>query len=183
MGKANLSGGAFSGEKRRFATTLQEVYNLQTLIIMLSENIHPMNALSQSLIEICEHNEPDYKPLVDFESWRVALLNYTADYLPEKINRMQRHNETDEVFVLLAGRCILFLGEGEESVTQVHAVDMELYKLYNIKQGVWHSHTFSEDARVLVVENRDTVYENSPFVNLSGAQQKEVVALAKDLWK
>jgi hypothetical protein len=142
-----------------------------------------MAVILEPLIEIREHNEPDYMPLVDFESWRVALLNYTADYLPEKINRMQRHNETDEVFVLLAGHCILFLGEGAECVTKVHAVDMELYKLYNVKKGVWHSHTFSEDARVLVVENRDTVYENSPFVDLSDAQQKEVVALAKDLWK
>jgi hypothetical protein len=142
-----------------------------------------MTIIPETLIEICEHHEPDYMPLIDYQSWRVALINYTADYLPEKINRMQRHNETDEVFVLLAGRCILFLGEGEESVAKVHALDMDLYKLYNVKRSAWHSHTFSEDARVLIVENRDTVYENSPFVDLSDAQQKEVVALAKDLWK
>jgi aminoglycoside N3'-acetyltransferase len=96
---------------------------------------------------------------------------------------MQKHTETDEVFVLLTGRCILFLGEGNESVTKIHAADMELYKLYNVKRGVWHSHTFSEDARVLIVENRDTVYENSPFVDLSESQRKEVMRLAKELWK
>ncbi len=134
-----------------------------------------MTNLSESLIEIREHNQPDYKPLIDYQSWRVALMNYTADLLPEKINRMQKHTETDEVFVLLTGRCILFIGEGEESVTKVHAVDMELYKLYNVKKGVWHSHTFSEDARVLIVENRDTVAENSPFVPLSESQCEEVV--------
>jgi len=142
-----------------------------------------MAVISESLIEVFEHNKPDYMPLIDYQSWRVALINYTADYQPEKINRMQRHNETDEVFVLLAGRCILFLGEGEESVTKIHALDMKLYKLYNVKRSAWHSHTFSEDARVLVVENCDTVYENSPFVDLSDVQQKEVVALVKDLWK
>jgi hypothetical protein len=142
-----------------------------------------MTALPELLLEIREHNGPDYMPLVDFQTWRVALLNYTADYVPEKINRMQKHIETDEVFVLLAGRCILFLGEGEESVTKVHAVDMELYKLYNIKKGVWHSHTFSEDARVLIIENRDTVYENSPFVDLSDGQCGEVVELTKEFWK
>jgi hypothetical protein len=142
-----------------------------------------MTVISETLVEIYEHNEPDYKPLIDFESWRVALLNYTADYLPEKIRRMQRHNETDEVFVLLAGHCILFLGEGEESVTKVHAVDIELYKLYNVKKGVWHSHTFSEDAKILIVENRETTYDNSPFVDLSEGQQGEVVTLVKKLWK
>ena len=142
-----------------------------------------MTFLPETLIEVREHDEPDYMPLVDFESWRVALINYTADYLPEKINRMQKHTETDEVFVLLAGHCILFLGEGYESVTKVHAVDMELYKLYNVKKGVWHSHTFSEDAKVLIVENRETTYENSPFVNLSEGQQREIVGLTKKLWE
>ena len=133
----------------------------------------------ESLIEIREHNEPGYMPLIDYQSWRVALLNYTADYLPEKINRMQKHTETDEVFVLLEGRCILFLGEGDESVTNVHAVDMELYKLYNVKKGVWHSHTFSEDAKILIVENCDTVYENSPFVDLSATQQRRLLELTR----
>ncbi len=139
--------------------------------------------LSETLIEVRDHTEPDYKPLVDYQSWRVALINYTADLTPDKINRMQKHTETDEVFVLMAGRCILFLGEGEETVTQVHAVDMEPYKLYNVKRGVWHSHTFSKDARVLIVENRNTVVENSPFVGLSESQCQEVVELAKQLWK
>ena len=141
-----------------------------------------MTALVESLIEIREHNEPDYKPLIDYQSWRVALINYTADLLPRKINSMQKHTETDEVFVLLAGRCILFIGEGDESVTQVHAVDMELYKLYNVKKDVWHSHTFSEDARVLIVENRDTVVENSPIIQLSENQTVSIVELTKKLW-
>ncbi len=140
-----------------------------------------MSLLPDNLLEIREHNEPDYMPLVDYQSWRVALINYTADYLPEKITRMQKHTETDEVFVLLAGHCILFLGEGNESVTKIHAVNMELYRLYNVKKGVWHSHTFSEDARVLIVENRDTVYENSPFVPLLESQCSEVVELAKKI--
>ena len=139
--------------------------------------------LPDTLLEVRDHTGPDYMPLVDYQSWRVALMNYTDDLTPDKINRMQKHTETDEVFVLMAGRCILFIGEGEESVTQVHAVDMDLYKLYNVKRGVWHSHTFSKDARVLIVENRDTVVENSPFAELSGEQQKDVVDLTNQLWK
>lgn len=141
-----------------------------------------MATLPESLIEIREHHAPDYMPLVDYQSWRVALMNYTADLLPEKINRVQKHTETDEVFVLMNGHCILFIGEGEESVTKLHAVDMELYKIYNVKKGVWHSHTFSEDARILIVENRDTVVENSPFIPLSESQCKEVIELTKKLW-
>ena len=139
--------------------------------------------LPETLIEVRDHTEPDYKPLIDYQSWRVALMNYTEDLTPDKINRMQKHTETDEVFVLMTGRCILFIGEGEEAVTKVHAVDMEPYKLYNVKRGVWHSQTLIKDARVLIVENRDTVVENSPLVGLSESQCKQVVELAKQLWK
>ncbi len=139
--------------------------------------------LPETLIEVREHNEPDYMPLIDYQNWRVALINYTDDLIPNRIDRMQKHIETDEVFVLMTGRCILFLGEGEDTVTLVHAVDMEPYKAYNIKRGVWHSHTFSKDARVLIVENRDTVEANSPFAGLSREQQREVVNLTKRLWE
>lgn len=142
-----------------------------------------MRPPSDSLLEVREHNGLDYKPLVDYQTWRVALMNYTPKLTPEKINRMQKHTDTDEVFVLMNGRCILYIGEGENTVTRVHAVDMEPYKLYNVKRGVWHSHTFSEDARVLIVENRDTTDANSPFVDLSKEQQKEIVELANGLWK
>ena len=100
--------------------------------------------LPETLNEVRDHTEPDYKPLIDYQSWRVALMNYTEDLTPDKINRMQKHTETDEVFVLMTGRCILFIGEGEEAVTKVHAVDMEPYKLYNVKRGVWHSHPLAK---------------------------------------
>ena len=139
--------------------------------------------LPETLIEVREHNGADYKPLVDYQSWRVALMNYTPDLTPNKINRMQKHDETDEVFVLMTGSCILFIGEGQDAVVKVHAVDMEPYKLYNVKRGVWHSHTFSEDARVLIVENCDTVDANSPFVGLSENQRNAISEFTKALWK
>jgi hypothetical protein len=140
-------------------------------------------SISESLIEISAHDGPDYMPLIDYQSWRVALMNYTPDCIAEKITRMQKHTETDEVFVLLTGRCILFLGEGDDFVTKVHAVNMEPYKLYNVKRGAWHSHTFSEDARVLIVENRDTVEENSPFIGLSSVQCSQITSIVHELWK
>ena len=134
------------------------------------------------LIEIFEHNEADYKPLVDYQSWRVALMNYTPDLKPENIHRMQKHTQTDEVFVLLKGHCILYLGEGMDVVGRIHAVDVELYKIYNVKRGTWHSHTFSADAKVLIVENRDTVNENSPFIEISASARSEIVRLTRNLW-
>lgn len=137
---------------------------------------------STALLEIHEHDDGGYRPLVDFANWRVAMLNYSPDLELEQLNRMQRHNETDEVFVLLQGRCILFIGEGQDGVNRIHAEDLRPGRVYNVKRAAWHTHTLSADAKVLVVENCDTTYDNSPFTPLAPAQHQELIKLARSLW-
>jgi hypothetical protein len=138
--------------------------------------------MDESLLEIREYSGEAYQPLVDYGEWRVALLRPADDMLPQNIHRFQRHDETDEVFVLLQGRCILYIGEGGETITTIHAQDMEPLKVYNVKQGVWHNHTLNEDAVVLIVENRDTSDHNSPFCALDETQREQVVDLCTTLW-
>jgi len=138
--------------------------------------------IPETLLEIRQYNGEGYQPLVDFGAWRVAVLRFCDELRPKNLTAMQRHDETDEVFVLLAGRCILFLGEGQSQVQALHAVDLEPLKLYNVKRAVWHTHALSEDASVLIVENRTTTEENSPRVALSPAQQEQIVRLAQALW-
>ncbi|MBT7072251.1 MAG: hypothetical protein HN975_15310 [Anaerolineae bacterium] len=123
--------------------------------------------MDPSLIEISEYTGEGYRPLVDYGEWRVAILRYADDLRPENIKKFERHNETDEVFVLLEGQCTLFVADDEGGI---HAVDMQPHKLYNVKKGVYHSHTLSEDASVLIVENRDTGNKNSERIMLSEAQ-------------
>lgn len=138
--------------------------------------------ISEKLLEVRDHNKEGYSPLVDYESWRVAILNFSNDLLPGNIKAMQRHNETDEVFVLLAGRCILFIGDGDDKITDIFAENMQPYKLYNVKKSVWHTHTLSRDAKVLIVENRDTTFDNSPFCSLTAPQQKMTADMTVNLW-
>ncbi|MDP3284403.1 MAG: hypothetical protein Q8M56_08250, partial [Desulfobacterales bacterium] len=104
------------------------------------------------------------------------------DLLPENITAMQRHNETDEVFVLLRGCCVLFIGEGDEKVTDIFAENMQPFKIYNVKKSVWHTHTLSRDAKVLIVENRNTVLDNSPFSSLTVTQREIIAALTSGFW-
>ena len=140
-------------------------------------------AIDESLLEIREYTGVGYRPLVDFGAWRVAVLRYIDELLPHNIRAMQRHDETDEVFVLLQGRCILFLGEGGEAgVRKIHAQDLRQQVLYNVKRLAWHTHTLSADAVVLVIENRDTGDANSPVVPLTAAQRAELVKFTHELW-
>ncbi len=138
--------------------------------------------IDPSLLEIHTHTGPAFQPLVNFQSWRVAVLNFTDHLRPENLHDMQRHDETDEVFVLLRGRCILFIGDGKDEAGQITAVDLKPLTLYNVKQGTWHNHTLSEDASVLVVENRETTLENSPFCELSEDQRRQMVEETAQTW-
>jgi mannose-6-phosphate isomerase-like protein (cupin superfamily) len=138
--------------------------------------------MKESLLEIRDHTGDGYRPLVDFGAWRVALLRYADDMLPQNIHRFQRHDETDEVFVLMRGRCVLYIGEGDETITAIRTVDMEPTKVYNVKRGVWHNHTLSKDAVVLIVENCDTGDHNSPFCPLDEGQREQVIDLCAALW-
>ncbi len=141
-------------------------------------------SISESLLEVREYAGEGYQPLIDFGAWRVAILRYHPELLPFNITDMQRHDETDEVFVLLMGRCMLFLGDGREQmrITDIYAVDMEPLKLYNVKRGAWHTHSLSQNATVLIIENVDTTLQNSPKIALSAAQREKLIALAGGMW-
>lgn len=131
--------------------------------------------IDPKLLDIKEYQGIGYKPLIDYDGWRVAVLRFIDDLLPENIHSMQRHMETDEVFVLLKGQCILFIGDGNDLITEIHPQVMEAEKLYNVKKACWHTHTLSKDAIVLIVENRDTGTQNSQELPLSESQRQQLV--------
>ena len=136
----------------------------------------------ENLLEIRQYEGLGYQPIVDYGTWRVAILRYHPELEPAALNSMQRHDETDEVFVLLEGRCILFLGDGDAQPGALHAVDMQPLKAYNVKQHAWHTHTLSRDAVVLIVENRDTSNVNSPTRSLRPDQTAWIVGETERLW-
>jgi len=138
------------------------------------------SAISDKLLEVRDYVKEGYSPVVDHAEWRVAILNFSNDLLPENITAMQRHDETDEVFVLLRGRCMLFIGEGDKKVTDIFAENMQPFKIYNIKKSVWHTHTLSRNAKVLIVENRNTTLDNSPFSSLTVSQKAKIAELTSE---
>jgi hypothetical protein len=135
--------------------------------------------MDESLLEICEYKGNGYQPLIDFGDWRVAILRYLDDIQPDRIDSMERHTETDEVFVLLNGRGVLLMGGNGKDVDRIHPQVMENEKLYNVKRYAWHSILLSRDATVLIVENRDTGRHNSEYTTLSEVQRGEIMEIAK----
>jgi len=131
------------------------------------------------LLEIHQSNRPGFQPVLGFPSWRVGFLNFASNLVPDRITELQRHDESDDLFILLSGDCVLIMGEGEESVSHLFVQKMEPEKIYDIKRGVWHSHVLSEDAKVLIVENENTSPLNSPRIRLTAAQRAELLHLTR----
>lgn len=111
-------------------------------------------------LEILEYTGEGYDPTMHFGAWRVALMNYAESLERKNFTQMERHMCTDEVFVLLYGSATLVIGEEKREYP------MEKGKIYNVKQGVWHQILFEKDTRVLIVENHDTVKENSEYMQV-----------------
>ena len=112
-------------------------------------------------LKIDSYDGVGYRPVHDFGAWRVALLNHGPRFDTATMQDLERHTETDEVFVLLSGKAELIIGE------KMQHVPMENGKVYTVLKGVWHGISVSEDAKVLIVENADTTKENTVHKLLS----------------
>ncbi len=135
--------------------------------------------MGEDVLEIRSHEGEGYKPLVDFGSWRVAILRCENGLLRGQQSSMERHLETDEVFVLLQGTGALILGGNGREVGPLQVYAMEMGKLYNVRKNGWHTVSLSRDASVLIVENQDTVCENSEYAAIT-EEQRQWIAEAVD---
>jgi mannose-6-phosphate isomerase-like protein (cupin superfamily) len=135
--------------------------------------------MDESLLEIREHNGEGYKPLIDYGEWRVAVLNYLEDLQPDRIKTMERHTETDEVFVLLSGRGVLILGGNRSQVDMILPQRMEAGKIYDVKRNTWHTILLSREASVLLVENKDTGRHNSEYAELTTKLRRSIIETAQ----
>ena len=103
------------------------------------------------MIEISAQTAEGFKVMAEYGEWKVGMLHYNARF--SRLGEMERHLLTDEVFVLMSGVATLY--------TDNETVEMEPYAVHTVPVGVWHHIVVSEDANVVVVENRNTSIENT----------------------
>jgi len=112
-----------------------------------------------------------YEKLFNFNSWRIAKLNYIKELDMKHLNFIECHHETDEVFVLLQGKCDMFLLKEHEPKSFEHFL-LEPQKIYRIPKGVYHAHALSEDAQLLIIEEDETCDDNSHRIYLNEQEMK-----------
>ena len=109
--------------------------------------------------ELGLYNGAGYAPL--FESghdWMAAAYNGCP--FP---GYFERHNSSDEAFILMTGRAIMLVGDSGADASLVKPIELAPFQAINIRRSVWHSLLTSPDARLLIIENRDVTGENSEY--------------------
>ena len=105
------------------------------------------------MLEVYDWSGEGFEPLVFTDGWQAALLNWEPLFDRRNLDEIERHNLTDEVFVLLRGKALLFTCPDGSAL---EAVEMDMGKIYNVPAGVWHNLVATRDVSFLIVENRDT---------------------------
>lgn len=111
------------------------------------------------------------------EKWTVGIKNWKPANDITGINCLERHNLTDELFVLLAGTCTLVFANETESGLEFNAIAMEQNKVYNIPATLWHNTITCKDTKMVLIEDSSTSMENSDIYNLNA----EELATVKNL--
>lgn len=136
--------------------------------------------MGDELLEIKKHDGQGFLPLVSFEAWRVAVLRYIDELHPDRLNSMERHTATDEVFILIRGQAMLVLGGNQTGIDAIRPVAMNIGEVYNVKRNTWHTVILSRDAHIIIVENENTARENSEFTELTDGEKHSVRTLSHE---
>lgn len=113
------------------------------------------------------------------EKWTVGIKNWKPANDITGITNIERHNKTDELFVLVEGHCTLIYAEEKGEDLEFHAVKMEKGKLYVIPQSLWHNTITEKDTKMFLIEDVSTGNDNSDVRDLTPEQIKTVQELAK----
>ena len=99
------------------------------------------------------------------EHFICAFITHSDAYSEGKINIMKRHNDTDEVFVLLEGSATLFTREKTDEECDV--TPLLKNTAYTVKASTWHHLATSKDAVVFVTESGALNPENTDTADVS----------------
>ena len=93
-----------------------------------------------------------FETVVMNERFKCAFITHSPYYAFGKVDHMKRHNNTDEIFVLLSGRAVMLTMEDGKISFQ----ELEQGNAYNVQKSTWHYLAVTEDACVFVAEASDT---------------------------
>ncbi|WP_349674013.1 cupin [Lacrimispora sp.] len=130
----------------------------------------------QMKISEIQYDGEALKRVYENSQWTVGIKNWKPANDIEQIGNLERHNCTDELFVLLNGSCTLVYAAEEGKDLNMETVEMRPHAVYQIPPTLWHNTIMTKEAKLLLIENSDTSMENSDLRDLT----KEEVSFLKN---
>lgn len=130
-----------------------------------------------SLMEKGESLLQRYMPVLDFEGWRVAMLRHFEGTDPALFAKVERHNTSNEVFILTEGEADLIVCENGNRPGRAYVFPMVKNVAYNIRKSVWHHVVMSHDAHIVLFEKTEVARENSDYHYFHEAEREQISKL------
>ncbi len=100
----------------------------------------------------------------DEGDWVIGIKNYKVANDISTLKTLEKHNKTDESFVLLHGSCTLIAydekNEGAEYLNMAEGT------VYTISSGVWHTTIMKPGTKMILIERSGTSMDNSELLDL-----------------
>ena len=114
------------------------------------------------------------------EKWCVGIKNWKPANDIMGISNVERHNSTDEMFVLIEGHCTLVQAdEDKEGKFIFKLIPMEKGKLYIIPRKEWHNTITQRNTKMFLIEDSNCSENNSDVKPLSHDEIVKIQELVK----
>ena len=107
-------------------------------------------------------NEKGFEVVFQNDNFKCAFITSAEQYSFGEVTKMKRHNESDEIFVLLSGSAIMLTFEDDAFIE----TPLKENAAFNVTRGTWHYLAASDDAKIFVTENADTSADNTDVLEL-----------------
>lgn len=130
----------------------------------------------EDVIQSYFHAGDGFCPLLIRPGWQVSQLNDRPDLHADTVSQVERHDATDEVFILIKGDAALVMACERKSggALALETLRMTPGVTYNIPSGVWHTIVTAPGMQVMIVERANTHVSDVVHRELTDGERAEL---------
>ncbi len=137
--------------------------------------------IPKHLMEVGESFDQRYQPVLDFEGWRVAMLRHSVEHDKQYFKQVEKHNETNEVFILTEGEADMIICMKGKEPGEPFVFSMRKNVAYNLQKAVWHNVIMSKEAHIVLFEKTNTTVDNSDYYKYTPEEADEIKKKIRDI--
>ena len=117
------------------------------------------------MLTISKPQKNGFDVFISNKNFKCAFITTHKQYSYGKINFVKRHNDSDEIYVLLKGNATILTSDDINQTFSKTVLSNHI--AYNVKCGTWHHLAVSNDALIFVAESGAVSPENTDTADIS----------------